>query len=285
MNDNKNNTFDNLPEAIQSDILTQFRSKRRRILHSPWSYFPNITDFEIKLTGFNKTLEAIGIEKSNPPILSFNKYVNQKMNRYLENQIRRLEKLRNNPVAYWRVSVFLMSHSNIFLASAIHKVMHNWYKNYPLVFVWMMVRKVRKITREWRSDFTFSRVYIPKPGTDRVRPLGVPTMEWRIVLHMWNCFLMWYVKPHLLPQQHAFIPEKGTLTAWKDIIRKKVWKHKYIYEMDLRQFFPSVNLSAINQCLKDFNVPWNIIEYLDKINRNNPKLPDDLKLDERKYIW
>jgi hypothetical protein len=276
--------WDNLPEEMQSNILAEFRSKARRIRNSPWHYFPNIIDFEIKLKDYEPTLLQIGIKKRNKPILSFDKYVNRRMNRYLSWQILRLEKNRSKPHTYWRIAKSLMLRSNTFLAAAITRVMHNWYKNYPLNLVLSTARKVRRIVKENRKDFEFSRVYIPKPGKDKVRPLGVPTMEWRIVLHMWNNFMVWYCLPELSPRQHAFIPTRGTLTAWKDIIRRKVLKHDYVWEMDLKQFFPTVSLLAIKEELTRLKVPWHIISYLDGINRNNPKLPDKLQLDEKKFI-
>jgi len=54
--------------------------------------------------------------------------------------------------------------------------------------------------------------------------------------------------------------------------------------MDLRQFFPSVNLKAIHDRLLSLKVAPSVIDYLDSINRNNPKLPKKLCLDESKYI-
>jgi hypothetical protein len=63
-----------------------------------------------------------------------------------------------------------------------------------------------------------------------------------------------------------------------------VYNAKYIYECDLKQFFPSVYLSAINKKLKEYHVPKNIIDYLHEINKRTPELPKELKLDEHHVI-
>jgi hypothetical protein len=215
------NTFRNLPEEMQRDMLAKFRSKSRRIDNSPWHYFPNIVDFSIKLSDYEPKLLEIGIKKRLKPELKFQRYINQGLNRYLSIQISRLKRNRNRPKVYWTIAKSLMLRSDTFNAAAVHRVMNNWYKNYPLIKILSTMRKVRRIIKTNNSNFMFSRVYIPKPGKDRVRPLGVPTLEWRIVLHMWNNFIYWFIQDKLSPHQHAFQPTKGTLTAWKEFFRKK----------------------------------------------------------------
>jgi hypothetical protein len=94
------NTFRNLPEEMQRDMLAKFRSKSRRIDKSPWHYFPNIVDFSIKLSDYEPKLLKIGIKKRLEPELKFQKYINQGLNRYLSIQISRLKRNRNRPKVY-----------------------------------------------------------------------------------------------------------------------------------------------------------------------------------------
>lgn len=47
---------------------------------------------------------------------------------------------------------------------------------------------VRKLCKTKATDIDYKRAYIPKGET--VRPLGVPTLEWRIYLHMINNVLV-----------------------------------------------------------------------------------------------
>jgi hypothetical protein len=63
-----------------------------------------------------------------------------------------------------------------------------------------------------------------------------------------------------------------------------VYNAKYIYEADLKQFFPSVYLNAINNKLTEYRVPPFIINYFHEINKRTPLLPKQLKLDESHVI-
>jgi hypothetical protein len=166
----------------------------------------------------------------------------------------------------------------VFRVSAINHVCKNWEKAIPYYKILRANKKVSEIVRTNNWSIVYHRVYIPKK--DSYRPLGVPTLEWRIYLHMINNFIHMYVKDYLLPSQHGFIPGRGTLTAWKDIMTKVLDK-PFIYECDLKQFFPSVDVASIGKLLEsDLKLPLEISTGLFELNSCLPVLPDDLKLDE-----
>jgi hypothetical protein len=97
---------------------------------------------------------------------------------------------------------------------------------------------------------------------------------------MINNFMHMFVKDYLLPSQHGFIPGRGTLSAWKEIMTKVIDK-PYIYECDLKQFFPSVNVSKLGKLLEtDLKVPLTVSTGLFELNSSLPVLPKDVKLDE-----
>lgn len=54
----------------------------------------------------------------------------------------------------------------------------------------------------------------------------------------------------LIPEwQHGFVPGRGTLTAWR-VVLKEVVRARYVYEFDLRAFFDTVSPSQVIYLLK-----------------------------------
>jgi len=68
------------------------------------------------------------------------------------------------------------------------------------------------MTAQRETAVDYSRVMIPK-SESKYRPLGVPTLEWRIYLGLINKFLQLYKENEPQTYQHAFMPGRGTLTA------------------------------------------------------------------------
>lgn len=96
-------------------------------------------------------------------------------------------------------------------------------------------------------------------------------------------FLYIFLEDYFLKSQHGFIPGRGTLSAWIDLL-KKIHNYKYIYEFDLKQFFPSVNVHEISRILRNLQVPSDFNKFLELINTSQPNLPGIRKLDESKVI-
>jgi hypothetical protein len=61
----------------------------------------------------------------------------------------------------------------------------------------------------------------------------------------------------------------------------RVIKHKYIYEFDIKQFFPNVDIDEVTNLLQQRGVPKGITYYLENINRQAPILPEEEKLNEK----
>ena len=193
------------------------------------------------LKGVDLEWASIGIGKNITPDITVEPANNKHMNKYILYQISRLERCTDK-YKFWTICWWFMKYSNCFRVSAINKVFTNWYKNIPFKTLLKINASASKIINERLDEHKYRRVYIPKNETHR--PLGVPSEEWRLVLHMLSNFLNIWLRKYTLPSQHDFIPGRGTLTAWKEIL-EKVIKAKYIYECDLKQFFPSINVNYI----------------------------------------
>jgi hypothetical protein len=271
-----------LSKAIYSVELNKVKeNKASRIFDTPWVRVPNVEIFNVNLSVIDPIFAYLGIKKNLPPSILVKPYKNSSINRYMVHQILRLKqaKEKNNSNLYWIMAEILMKRSNSFRVAAIQHVIKNWHRNYPLGFVLNRNRKVSKIINEGLSSVDYKRVYIPK-GDKGFRPLGVPQMEWRLLLHMYSNFLTYFVQDKLL-HQHAYLPLKGTLTAWKTIFEDKLFEYDYIKEWDFKGFFDSIHNNRITEILLDMKVPKRIAYFLENVNRSNIQLPEERKIDEK----
>lgn len=269
-----------LSEAIQKIDINKTRDQNKKILKSPWVRLPNVRKFEIKLNHLDPLFGIFGIKKRYKPSIVFEPYEGHKLNRYLEHQILRLSKNKSNPKIYWKLSKILMKRSNVFRISAINHVFKNWYRNYPLSFILNTNRKLSKLINNSSDQMDYHRVYIPK-GEKGYRPLGVPNPEWRLYLHMYSQFLTFFFMDKL-PNQHGFLPEKGTLTAWIEIFTKGLIDKPYIKEWDFKNYFNEIHCNKISELLLKEEIPKEIVYFLENINRSKIELKDEDLVDETK---
>jgi len=76
------------------------------------------------------------------------------------------------------------------------------------------------------------------------------------------------------------LPLKGTLTAWKEIIKQKVLRANYVYEYDFVSYFDTIDLAYLVGCMESLRIPPIIHQTLLRMNRTAPKLPEEELLDE-----
>ena len=111
------------------------------------------------------------------------------------------------------------------------------------------------------------RVYIPKPGKDELRPLGIPTVEDKMVQMALKWILESIVEYDFLECSHGFRPKRGCHTAIKQL-NEAVMKHpvNYIVEVDIRKFFDSVDHAKLLELLQiriaDPNILWLVRKFL-----------------------
>lgn len=197
----------------------------------------------------------------------------------MEHQIMRMRRYSEiNPRLSWAIAFFCIKSSISFRISAWTHVVPRWHYEMAQQEIFKINRKVSKIINNWDDDLLFKRTYIPKKS-DQWRPLGVPSLEWRIVLHMWNNMIQIMMQKHILDSQHGFIPGRGTLSAWREVI-SKVMNARYVYECDLKGFFDNVNVTTITDILEKAGTPKRVVYYIENINRNTPKLQDKDLTDE-----
>jgi hypothetical protein len=272
--------------GLYAEIQTQ-----RRLHGIDWKIsfprFPDISKFEIVLGYFNPLLLAFGLAGRLPGTLNTSFHKNRGANRYLLYMKARLLGAYNNPKLFWAIAGHLIQRSNSYAIGCVHEVEKNLYRKYTYSQYKHLIRTLDEIrgrmTGQMSPHLLYHRTYIPK-GTSSFRPLGVPTMSWRVYLNMLLHPLVMFTK--LDNGQHGFRPGLGTLTAWKDILLGVIGSPN-IYEFDLKQCFPSISLPRLEKRLNlVYRLPKSWANYYTGLNYVPPQFKnvDVSKLNESQ-MW
>ncbi len=120
--------------------------------------------------------------------------------------------------------------------------------------------------REYRCR-AVRRTYIPKPGKKELRPLGIPSVEDKLVQMAAKEILEALFEPLFLKSSHGFRPKLGCHTAIKQLNRAVMSAPtNYIVEVDIAKFFDTVSHHWLLKCLEerisDPNFLWLIRRFL-----------------------
>jgi hypothetical protein len=153
----------------------------------------------------------------------------------------------------------------------LNKSHPQWHRKSRLTQLCQAIQEFKAIRFTVRT-IDFKRVWIPKDPTNLLkgeRPLGVPNDAWRIFNAMLAQILKIWVAPFYPKEQHGFFPHRGTLTAWRSVI-KLAFPAKYITEFDLEGYFNNIDIRYISYVLGDLNTPLPIVNYIQDLNLSTP---------------
>lgn len=85
------------------------------------------------------------------------------------------------------------------------------------------------------------RVYIPKPGSKEKRPLGIPTVEDRIVQTALQLVIGPIFEIDFSPHSYGFRPGRGCKDALREVDGLLKQGHEWIVDADLKSYFDTIN--------------------------------------------
>ena len=102
------------------------------------------------------------------------------------------------------------------------------------------------------------RVYIPKPGTNKKRPLGIPALADRVCQQAVLQVLQPTFEEIFYEGSHGFRPGRSTHTAKEAILKHKKAGYRYVVDLDISNFFNEVDhtilMKLVREVVKDRRV-------------------------------
>lgn len=83
-----------LTEIQLKDIFSHGKASKK-VSDSGWKRIPAISSMNMKLGEYNELLKKVDIKRRMPTKFQFTSNSNKELNKYMEHQIRRLERLRD----------------------------------------------------------------------------------------------------------------------------------------------------------------------------------------------
>jgi len=115
------------------------------------------------------------------------------------------------------------------------------------------VRWIRELAERLRSKTyepeAVKRVWIPKPNSSKLRPLGVPTIADRVVETAVLLVLEPIFGADLAPEQYAYRPDRGAHDAIRAVHSLLNTGHTQVIDADLSGYFDSIPHAELLQCV------------------------------------
>jgi hypothetical protein len=244
----------------------------------PWKRIPSIWRFEIHLAVHDWLLLLFNLFKRYDSATTLYAWKNGKANKYIDYMFRRLEKqVKHELYEDASKTMWLTMNSHSYQVCCLNYVAKGWYKSMELNEVKRVMRNISKLVKQKATKIDYKRVYLEEPT--KFRPLGVPTLAWRVYLHMYNNLVTQWRMVSEKGNQHAYLPGKGVISAWENLFTL-LHTEPNIYEADFKGFFNNVTHEGIDYVLWEIGFPQAERDFMRELNGSIPKLTSDDKIHE-----
>jgi hypothetical protein len=175
-----------------------------------------------------------------------------------------------------RDTMWILMNSSAYLDSAYNYVARNWHRKRPLFLVEKELKEVKTLIREKATRISYKRVYLDE--VTKLRPLGVPTVPWRVYLHMYNNLITEWRRVSEAGKQHGYLPGLGVMSAWQSLL--PLLSSPNLFEADFKGFFDNVTHVGISVVLADMGFPASELDFITSLNESVVTLPQQLQIEE-----
>jgi len=145
-------------------------------------------------------------------------------------------------------------------ASGIDKITKEQYANDLDANLEKLVKRLHQMASQ-----PVLRVYIPKPGSQKQRPLGIPTLEDKLVQAGLVKILTAIYEQDFINDSYGFRPARGCHDALR-ALSQTVENHpvNYIVEADIKGFFDNVEQEQLMTFIKHRIADKRILRYINR---------------------
>jgi len=216
---------------------------------------PNAIAFTLGEAAKDYIASFFGVERNlSRPVEITNSPGMSRVNRYIRKNMGYLHKAAKagDRKGFERTLLRCVRFSNAFLLLSVHRTYRNWYKDLGYWKLYKAICECKRILVRFPAVVQMSskRTYLAEKG--KLRPIDAPTMGWRFASGLITIFLhVWMDGMGFIPHnQFGGLPGRGTGTAWKYLINRRLLNRPHIFEFDLKAYFHNVKQKLMWRTLR-----------------------------------